>query len=271
MAVITPKDHHDQDFQARRVKQKFHQRLRLTVCRARKEPSITFVCTDVEIQVVDKVHIHQVLFHANSTTRVPKLVDDLKAGEENVYEFRALVGAGSRKDVGGFWAAFKLFRDWLYTGQYINAEIEATHLEAYILAEKLQSPRFANAVMTVILRAIRSTKYDGTLASNVQFLFANTAPKSLVRKLYLDTANFWYPIYRFGTNWRGGGILNPRNQEAINVLKFYRREICRCNFPARFQRMATLSDQIRNKPFVSNRFCHCEPWLDLPERFFLVG
>lgn len=232
----------------------------LILSRARNESSITFVCTDVETQGVDRVCIHQVLFHSNTRTRVPKLWDPLPAGEEEIFEFRSFIGAGARKDVAGFWAAFKLFRNWLYTGQYNNkAEIEANHLEAYVLAEKLQSFSFANAIMTQILRTIPSSKYDGTLAGNLQFLFANTGTSSPIQKLYFDTANFWYPIYRFGTNWRGGGILNPRNQEVINVLKFYRRDTCRCNFAAQLRRMEIHRDQLRSHAFASNRVCHREP------------
>ena len=91
------------------------------------------------------------------------LLDGLKAREEEIFEFKGLIRAGARKDVDGFWVAFKLFRDWLYTGEYTNPEIEATHLEAYVVAEKLQTPRFANAIMTLILQTIRSSKYDGIL------------------------------------------------------------------------------------------------------------
>jgi hypothetical protein len=244
-------------------------------------PFITFYCIDAITQETEKLAISQMLFFENSTTSVPYLLDDIIDGDEELFDFRRILGVTARKEVGEAWAAFRIFRDWLESGRYTNDEIEASHLQVYILAEQLQSSNFANAIMKDVLRAIPAAKYDATLGEDLELVFKNTTETSLIRTLYFDAVYFWY-IYPggrlYGEHWSSGGdIIYKCSKELYASLRSHRRETCRCDFRKERSELdlyeGTLSaadgtvGTLRMDVLRSDA-CHQEPWLDQPERFF---
>lgn len=197
-------------------------------------PFITFYCIDAITQKTEKLTISQMLFFENSTTSVPYIIDDIVDGDEELFDFRRILGVTARKEVREAWAAFRIFRDWLESGRYINNEIETSHLQVYILAEKLHSSNFANAIMKDVLRAIPASKHDATLSQDLEFLFKNTPATSFIRTLYFDAAYFWYIYPRgrlYGDAWDiGGCIIHKCSKELYISLRSHRRDTCRCDF-----------------------------------------
>jgi hypothetical protein len=179
-----------------------------------------------------------------------------------------LIGANARQDVACAWAAFGILVKWLNTGIYQNDETEATHIDAYILSEKLQSPRFGNAVMQQILEQIPTTKNDGTLADTIRRLCDEAIEDSLLKKLYFDTAIWWFPPNDFlnGTRnpryFEGAGVLNRNDSYWLNALESHNRETCACS---PMKRRKSHSDQTKDEESTG---CRALPWMDEPSRFF---
>jgi hypothetical protein len=52
-------------------------------------------------------------FKNTSNTSVPHVIDEFKDGDEELFDFRALLGVTARKEAKGPWAAFAIFRTWI--------------------------------------------------------------------------------------------------------------------------------------------------------------
>jgi hypothetical protein len=182
-----------------------------------------------------------------------------------------VIGVNARKDVSCAWVAFELMVKWMNTGVYQNDESEATHIDAHLLAEKLQSPRFGNAVMQQILLQIPNTKDDGSLADNMRRLCEEESEKSLLKKLYFDTALYWFPPggYLNGTRnpkyFEGAGVLMASDAYWLNVLERHKRETCACS-PTKRRKVHRKFDDMKGHEDAEG--CQAAPWLDKPERYY---
>jgi hypothetical protein len=209
---------------------------------------------------------------ADTVSRVPQLLDEPE-GEE-MYPFRALLGVGARKNVSADWEAFHCFSKWLESGIYTNKQIAGSHIDAYILSEALQSPRFGNAVMQYILADIRSSKYDVELKNIFRNIFAKCSKESPLRKLYLEASVFWK--LEFGGGGRskpastyGEGVLGldpEHDRSLIETLDKHKGEFCKCNVKALCESLQAKT--LRNLSGAQVCICQKEPWLVRPERFY---
>lgn len=149
-------------------------------------------CADPTGQNLSEIDVPQIALLAETITEGP--VNAIQAiGQNDCYNFRKLIWANARKDVSCAWAAFGILVKWLSTGIYQNDQTEATHIDAFLLSEKLQSPRFGNSEMRRILKQIPATKDDGTLADTLRRLCDETIQNSLQKKLHFDAAIWWFP------------------------------------------------------------------------------
>lgn len=159
---------------------------------------------------------------------------------------------------------------WLNTGIYQNDEVEATHIDAYLLSETLQSPRFGNAVMQQILDQIPAMKDDGNLADTIRRLCNEAIEDSLLKKLFFDAAIWWFPPSGLlnGTRnpryFEGAGFLNLNDGYWLNTLEGYKRETCHCS-PAKRKKGHVYREGGMYQEEVLG--CRTEPWLDVPTRY----
>lgn len=170
------------------------------------------------------------------------------------------------------WAAFEIMIKWLNTGIYQNDEKEATHIDAYFLAEKLQSPRFGNAVMQCLLAQMPPMKTSGDMADTMRRCFDEGEEFSLLRKLMFDAVVWWFPPgdYLMGTRtpgyFEGAGLLYGNDKYWLKDVEEYRRETCQCP-PSKRRKSSNNSSSSGMRQDVCDA-CRREPWLDEPRRYY---
>lgn len=118
---------------------------------------------------------------------MPEQVDT----DADEYDFLLLVGATIGDDVSVLWEAFEAFGTWLRDGTYDGKCMRGTHIDAYHLAETVQSHRFANAVMSKILGSVPRQKFDIELTEIFRALYDGHAASSALRILYFESVIFW--------------------------------------------------------------------------------
>ncbi|PMD59676.1 uncharacterized protein K444DRAFT_723399 [Hyaloscypha bicolor E] len=272
---------------------------------AKKGPLITFYCGYDNDERIEKLPIHQALFFKDSVSKVPQLLFD-PDDDEGSYDFRELIGAESRRDVEAEWEAFAAFKSWLEDGVYLNRQILCTHIDAYLLAEKLESPGFKNAVMREMLKMMPARKYDADLKETYRTIFTSCPMSSRLRKLYFESASFWK--FSFDKDGYVGGSngelgLDSTSEKWLMLsLREHRERFCHCPLigapPAprlrenRYPPPPECRDEEEEKLWCSQQhrppsqiptplptlrhrprpICNCEkaPWED-PERFYVAG
>lgn len=255
----------------------------LTSLRAKKGPVVTFYCSHDNGQRVEKLRTNQAFFFRDSVSNVPQLIEQSE-GEEDLYDFRELIEAEPEKDAEAEWEAFGSFKSWLDTGVYVNKQITGTHLDAYILAEKLQSTAFKNAVMKKMLEMMPAKKYDEDLKDAFRNIFACCSRASPLRELYFQSASFWNFGFEEGPYFQRGLTgdlgLNPVSDRwLIHALKGHKERFCSCPImkePTEQGGRNSRNSQHRRPPptlrHTSRQVCNCEkaPWKQ-PNQFYQVG
>lgn len=149
-------------------------------------------------------------------------------------------------------------------------------MDAYILAEILQSPRFANAVMEKIMEALPASKYDEGLKDIFRQIFNNCSSFSPLRKAYFDAAVYWKLEFGGGGKvapkfFYGQGVLGldpAQDGELMHSLQKHKEEFCSC----RKDQQAPEERRRDNGMTLKNsleKLCKCQtaPW-DAPHHYF---
>ncbi|CZR52845.1 uncharacterized protein PAC_02722 [Phialocephala subalpina] len=206
------------------------------VPRSEDDPMITISHVN-ESDEISNVQISQALLFVNTAElKVPQILDFQKGDESPRYNFKNLVNTGSKENCDALWEAFQSFAAWLRNGVYKNDRIEGSDLHAYILADMLKSPRFANAVINSILHDLPSSKFLGDLKERLRLVSTSCSTTSPLRLLYFDTVMFW----KLDVDERGElkpesmlckgllGLDSIKDEVLIQEYLEHKKENCRC-------------------------------------------
>jgi hypothetical protein len=231
------------------------------------------------------------------------LMLDYTDSENKSFVFDNLVKGEDEDYATRMWEALQIFINFLNTGEYVNNQIEASHIDAYLLSEIFASPRFAEPIMREILASLPSSKYDGNLTEILDYIYKHASSNSLLRKVYFDVAEYWFSPKSSDKFWVGGGTFTGAYRTLITALAEHARETCTCPWRNSYRKdQAKWANETENsrgsgreleyRPHISevqrryndagkvkstrvhNEFekfyCRCKiaPWLDDPRRYF---
>jgi len=163
----------------------------------------------------------------------------------------------------------------------------SSHVDAYQLAEIIQSHRFANCVMYRIIETIPSQKYDPELKEIFRAIHEKHSGSSLLRELYFEAVIFWaHDLYGYASTLPEGtrkilgldaksdaSLIASLEKTMIENHNFCRERVAEeqegeeteANVP-KANRNVPL--QLVSKDHTENCNCGIAPWWRAPARFF---